>query len=126
MERGTRILIHYECRLCRNALLSSAQPQRHREGMMIENEIRVSISQIEMTPIPMHTPDAVERLHPITESPQSRGISEIEESLIAYGEVLKSRNTLLQEAKTAGISEARIAKLTGHSRNTVRSALAAG
>lgn len=60
------------------------------------------------------------------ETTPSHNLEEIEKRLIAYGEALKSRDSLLKEAKSAGISEARIARLTGHSRNTVRSALASG
>lgn len=97
-----------------------------RKDVMIDSETEAGISVIEMTPAPRRMPDVVELLHVIEKSPPSRSITEIEKSLIAYGEALKSRDSLLKEAKTAGISEARIAKLTGHSRNTVRSALAAG
>ncbi|MFE7538255.1 DUF6003 family protein [Streptomyces rhizosphaericola] len=51
------------------------------------------------------------------------GISETEGKLVAYRQVVESRDELIREASAQGVSEARIAKLTGHSRNTVRSIL---
>ncbi|MFD9418017.1 hypothetical protein ACFWC9_25345 [Streptomyces goshikiensis] len=49
---------------------------------------------------------------------------DIEQRLIQYGKVMRSRDPLILEARTSGISESRIAKLMGHSRTTVRAALA--
>ncbi|WP_219995621.1 DUF6003 family protein [Streptomyces araujoniae] len=51
------------------------------------------------------------------------GISEAEGKLVAYRQIVESRDELIREASAQGVSEARIAKLTGHSRNTVRSIL---
>ncbi|MFD6470400.1 hypothetical protein [Streptomyces goshikiensis] len=49
---------------------------------------------------------------------------DIEQRLIQYGQMMRSRDPLILEARTSGISESRIAKLMGHSRTTVRAALA--
>ncbi|MGW9301678.1 DUF6003 family protein [Streptomyces cyaneofuscatus] len=55
---------------------------------------------------------------------ESRGeVDSLEQELLTYGDYLRSRDDLIRRAKAAGITEVRIAHLTGHSRNTVRSAL---
>ncbi|MGW0885370.1 hypothetical protein [Streptomyces sp. NPDC002671] len=81
----------------------------------------------------MHT-DSMRRSHLIgiyetgglgTHRPQDQGPSEDElrERLAEYGRMRASRDPLVTGAKKAGLSEAEIAQLTGHSRNTVRSIL---
>ncbi|MFB7852671.1 hypothetical protein ACFC34_37440 [Streptomyces sp. NPDC056053] len=45
------------------------------------------------------------------------------EKLNKYRQVCASRDSLILEAKEAGLTEVEIAELSGHSRNTVRSVL---
>lgn len=47
----------------------------------------------------------------------------IENELTAYGEVMAGRDALIRKANSHGLSEARISRLMGHSRTTVRKAL---
>ncbi|MFH8663087.1 DUF6003 family protein [Streptomyces afghaniensis] len=46
-----------------------------------------------------------------------------EDALLAYRRCMESRDDLIRRAKAAGLTEVRIAQLTGHSRTTVRAAL---
>lgn len=50
-------------------------------------------------------------------------VKDHEVKLTAYRRCMESRDNLIREAKAAGLTEVRIAQLTGHSRNTVRAAL---
>ncbi|MGW6557551.1 DUF6003 family protein [Streptomyces hydrogenans] len=61
-----------------------------------------------------------------TEEPRCEESGDIESRLIAYRKVVESRDELIRKARADGMSEARIAKLSGHSRNTVRGILGAG
>ncbi|MFI8515341.1 DUF6003 family protein [Streptomyces sp. NPDC085460] len=61
-----------------------------------------------------------------TEEPHCEEPGDIEGQLIAYRKTVESRDELIRKARADGISEARIAKLSGHSRNTVRGILGAG
>ncbi|WP_285543947.1 hypothetical protein [Streptomyces lavendulae] len=45
------------------------------------------------------------------------------EKLREYRVACESRNSLIREAKQAGLSEVEIAELSGHSRNTVRNVI---
>ncbi|MFB1044223.1 DUF6003 family protein [Streptomyces chrestomyceticus] len=47
----------------------------------------------------------------------------VEDELRLYGQMKSGRDDLFRRAADAGVSEARIARLTGHSRTTVRAAL---
>ncbi|MFJ6805672.1 hypothetical protein ACIQRK_06440 [Streptomyces anulatus] len=52
------------------------------------------------------------------------GISALSrEKLVKYRQACESRDSLIAEAKEAGLTEVEIAKLSGHSRNTVRNIL---
>ncbi|MBO4258395.1 DUF6003 family protein [Streptomyces griseorubiginosus] len=51
-------------------------------------------------------------------------VKESEAELVAYRQCMESRDDLIRKAKAAGLTEVRIAQLAGHSRNTVRAALA--
>ncbi|MFI1890204.1 hypothetical protein [Streptomyces jumonjinensis] len=42
------------------------------------------------------------------------------EELAAYGRILASRRSLVHRANAKGVSELKIARLTGHSRTTIR------
>ncbi|MDQ0956059.1 hypothetical protein QFZ24_010068 [Streptomyces phaeochromogenes] len=50
-------------------------------------------------------------------------VKDHEAELMAYRRCMESRDELIRKAKAAGLTEVRIAQLTGHSRNTVRAAL---
>jgi hypothetical protein len=50
-------------------------------------------------------------------------VQDCETELLAYRRWMESRDDLMCKAKAAGLTEVRIAQLTGHSRNTVRAAL---
>lgn len=50
-------------------------------------------------------------------------VEDCESELVAYRRCMQSRDDLVRNAKAAGLTEVRIAQLTGHSRNTVRAAL---
>ncbi|MGW2965157.1 hypothetical protein ACWDGI_42875 [Streptomyces sp. NPDC001220] len=54
---------------------------------------------------------------------EKEGAERVLGSLRAYGETKASRDDLIREADVHQIEEARIARLTGHSRSTVRSVL---
>ncbi|MDI3418579.1 hypothetical protein [Streptomyces luteolus] len=58
-------------------------------------------------------------------TPHSDGREEmpVVEKLRAYGEQMARRNDLIREADADGIEEARIARLMGHSRTTIRTVL---
>ncbi|MEV0604523.1 hypothetical protein AB0I82_35225 [Streptomyces sp. NPDC050315] len=45
---------------------------------------------------------------------------DVERKLLAYREHMRSRDELIGLAKKVGLTEVRIAELSGHSRNTVR------
>ncbi|WP_406337647.1 hypothetical protein [Streptomyces sp. NBC_00649] len=55
--------------------------------------------------------------------PETHGPAFMREKLAEYGRMLAAREVLVAEAKSAGLSEVEIAKLTGHSRNTIRGIL---
>ncbi|MFJ8933787.1 hypothetical protein ACIRLA_45210 [Streptomyces sp. NPDC102364] len=56
-------------------------------------------------------------------TPETHGPALMREKLAEYGRMLAAREALVAEAKSAGLSEVEIAKLTGHSRNTIRGIL---
>ncbi|MFE2970539.1 DUF6003 family protein [Streptomyces sp. NPDC059340] len=53
----------------------------------------------------------------------SSGNDEVEQELENYGRYRAGRDDLIRRADANGLSEARIARLMGHSRNTIRKAL---
>ncbi|KUO04633.1 hypothetical protein AQJ67_10565 [Streptomyces caeruleatus] len=57
------------------------------------------------------------------EPPEKEGAEGVLGKLRAYGEMKASRDDLIREAGSHQIEEARIARLMGHSRSTVRSVL---
>lgn len=57
------------------------------------------------------------------EPPEKEGAEEVLGELRAYGEMKASRDDLIRKADSHQIEEARIARLMGHSRSTVRSVL---
>ncbi|MBC2906784.1 DUF6003 family protein [Streptomyces cupreus] len=57
------------------------------------------------------------------ESKTQDGATDCEAELVAYRRCMQTRDDLIRKAKAAGLTEVRIAQLTGHSRNTVRAAL---
>lgn len=51
------------------------------------------------------------------------GSRAVEDEMVEYRKWMESRDRIIREADQEGVSEARIARLMGHSRNTVRKAL---
>ncbi|MFD0723941.1 DUF6003 family protein [Streptomyces globosus] len=83
-----------------------------------DRSVSPSDADIQRVPAPAHEEA------PSSETSETGENIDIEQRLVRYAQMMRSRDLLILEARASGISESRIAKLMGHSRTTVRAALA--